>query len=129
MAEPTSVTAGALAAALSTATLALLGVDYYSLLWALIGALMALSRSEQMGRGKAILFVLLATLAGAVLGTFAVTQFELRARIALIGLSWVGGLVAQAFASAIFRAAPGLTGVVVTGIESAIKRVFPGSKA
>ncbi|HSW19541.1 MAG TPA: hypothetical protein VLJ86_20140 [Ramlibacter sp.] len=122
MAEPASATMAAGAAALSAVTLALFGVDYYSLLYALVGALMALGRAEQMGRARAIVYVLLSTLSGAVIGNVVTDYFQLRSRIVLIALCLVGGLVAQAVASVIFRAAPGLTNTAVRALEAFLSR-------
>ena len=69
MIEPTSQAAAAIAASISGITLALLGVDHYALVYGLVGSLFALFQAERMGRGKAVLFVLLSTLAGAAMGS------------------------------------------------------------
>jgi uncharacterized membrane protein len=58
----------ALAALLSTLTMALLGLDHISVVWGFVGALFALYQSERMGRWRAICFVVLSTLGGAALG-------------------------------------------------------------
>ncbi|MFN7725195.1 MAG: hypothetical protein ACK5QH_09010 [Rubrivivax sp.] len=68
MIEPTSQ-AAAFAASLSAITLALIGVDHLSIIWGLVGALFALYEAERMERRRALLFVVLSTLAGAALGT------------------------------------------------------------
>lgn len=124
MVEPTSASLAALTAALSAVTMAMFGVDYYSLLWGLVGAMFAASFAGSMGSGRAILYVLLSTLTGAVLGNLVTAYFQLQNRIVLIGLCLVGGLIAQAVATAIFKAAPGLTAIAVRGIESMLKRMF-----
>ena len=125
--EPTSASLAGAAALMSAFTMALFGVDYYSLLYALIGALCALSRSEQMGRGRAVLYVMLSTLIGAVIGNLAAGYLVQQPKWVLFGLCLVGGLTAQAVASAIFRAAPGMTDLVVKAIEAAVKR-YTGEK-
>jgi crotonobetainyl-CoA:carnitine CoA-transferase CaiB-like acyl-CoA transferase len=124
MPDPTSASLAALAAGLSTVTLALFGVDYYSLLYALIGALLALARSEQMGRGRAVAYVLLATLTGAVLGNLVAAQLLNPPRILAISACLVGGIVAQAFATVIFNTAPGLSDLAVKGFVATLRRLF-----
>ena len=71
MTEPT--TAATLAAAASGITLALLGVDYYSLLGGLLGAMLAMSKTDTTTtRLKAIWAVVLTCLVGAILGSASV---------------------------------------------------------
>jgi len=72
MMEPTTTTAAAWAAALSSVTLAAFGMDYYSLLYGLVGAMMAMHSAEAMPRLRAVLFVVLCTLVGAALGNAAI---------------------------------------------------------
>lgn len=92
-----------MAAAMSGITLALLGVDYYSLLGGMVGALLAVSHSERMDRGKAIAYVLLSTFVGAVLGSSAVEAAEAKSRTMLVFSCIIGGAGAQAFVSAMIR--------------------------
>lgn len=66
--DPLTQFISAVAASLSAVTLALLGVDYYSVLYGLVGALFALYEAERMTRGRAVFFVVLSTLGGAMLG-------------------------------------------------------------
>lgn len=68
MIEPTTQTIAALAASISGISLALLGVDSYSLLYGMVGALFALFEAERMGRLRAVVFVVLSTVGGAALG-------------------------------------------------------------
>lgn len=107
MAEPTatSVTLGALAGAISGATLALLGVDYYSLVWALVGAMVARSERASMGRVRAVIYIALSTLLGAALGSAAVVLAEQQHRAVLILASIVCGAGAQMLISAVLQAA------------------------
>ena len=72
MPEPTTTAAASVAAAASGLTLALLGVDYHSLLYGLIGALIAVGQAQHTSRWRAVLSVVLSTVTGAVLGTVVV---------------------------------------------------------
>jgi hypothetical protein len=109
--EPTTQTATALAASLSGITLALLGVDYYSLLYAFVGALFALYEAERMGRGKAVLFAVLSTLAGAVMGSL-LPQ--------LVG-SWAGAQISPGAARLLLMAGSIVCGF---GMQSILARLL-----
>lgn len=70
MTEPTTTTALSMfMAGVSGATMAVLGVNHFSLLWAAVGALTVLMYSEPVNKGKAALATLLSTLLGAAIGT------------------------------------------------------------
>lgn len=97
MAEPTSTTLAGYAAAASGVTLALLGVDYHSLLYGFVGALLAISNSERMTRARAVVYAVLSTLTGAVIGNAAVAFFETTNRSMLIFGCLIGGAGAQGF--------------------------------
>lgn len=116
MPEPTTFTAGAITAAISAATMAFFGVDYYSLLYGVIGALLALPHVEQMGRVRAMVFVILSTLAGAVIGNGFVLWIDTKSRGALFLSCLVGGLAAQAMAGQLLKSVPRLA-------EALVKRV------
>lgn len=118
--EPTTVTAGALAAAASAVTLALFGVDYYSLLYGFVGAALALSQAEAMGRSRAILYVSLSTLVGAVIGNVFVDWIDHKSRFYLIGSCLVGGIVAQALVAVLIKHAPALAEAAVTRLKNFI---------
>lgn len=107
MAEPTSTAAAAAtyAAAASGVTLALLGVDYYSLLWGMVGAFLALGSAGSMGRRRAIVYVVLSTIVGAAIGNAAVAFFQVSSRPLLIIGSLVGGAGAQLLVAAMLKAA------------------------
>jgi hypothetical protein len=103
LAEPLSV-AGALAAAASTITLALLGVDYYSLIWGMVGALLALYQAERMGRVRSVIYITLSTLVGAACGTGAMAAISSGSRPLLIVFSLVAGFGAQVIVTSLLRA-------------------------
>ncbi len=91
MIEPTSSTVATWAATLSGITLALFGVDYYSLLYGLVGAMMAMHLAQAMGRARAVVYVVLSTLAGAALGHGALALFDSTSKPLLIVGCIVGG--------------------------------------
>lgn len=112
MTEPTL--AATIAAAFSTTTLALFGVDYYALLWGFIGALIALSQADAMPRNKAATFVTLSTFAGAAIGGVMVWLLPASPPSVQIFTSMVGGfgsqLIVKAAMDGIARALGGLNG-------------------
>jgi surface polysaccharide O-acyltransferase-like enzyme len=114
--EPTALTAGAIAAAVSAATMAAFGVDYYSLLYGLVGALLALPHTETMGRARAMLFVVLSTLAGAVIGNAVVSWQQSTSKGFLFLCCLAGGIVAPAAAGLLLK---NLQRVV----DAAVKRI------
>jgi len=98
----------ALVAAASQVLLALLGVDYYAMLWAFFGSLCALTQlntKKKMGRGRAVAYILLSTIAGACLGTMFADWVESTRRTTLIFGSLIGGAGAQIFVGALVQAA------------------------
>lgn len=107
MLEPTTPALTALAASLSGVTLALLGVDYYSLLYGMVGALMALHQAEAMARTKAIIFVVLCTLVGAALGNAALALFGTTSRALLLVGCILGGFGAQAILARLLKSTLG----------------------
>lgn len=119
----TSASVAAFMVTVSATLLAVFGVDYYSLLGGLFGAMLALGGSVRMSRAGAIAFVLLSTFAGAIAGSVAAAYFERPPRVAVIGLCIVGGIISQAVASGLMAAAPGL---VKSVLEALGKRVTGG---
>lgn len=103
MPEPTT-SASVIVGAISMATLALLGVDYYSLLWALVGALLALYMAEPMGKVRTVCFIALSTLIGAACGTGAMAAIASDSRPLLILSSLVAGYGAQIVVTALLSA-------------------------
>lgn len=86
MSESTAV--GLFVSTVSGMLLALLGVDYYSLLWAVVGSVGALLYSAPTSRSRAAFSVFISTLMGAALGT-AVAEHVGGSRSVLIVMSIV----------------------------------------
>lgn len=104
MAEPTT-TAASMAAAASGITMALLGVNHHSLLYGFVGALIAMSHTKYASRWRAIVGVVLSTVAGAALGSAAVQAFGLHGNAAVLAGCLVGGAGAQALVIGLVRLA------------------------
>lgn len=105
MPEPTTTAAASLAAAVGGVTMALLGVDYHSLLYGLIGALIAVSQAQHTSRMRAVASVVLSTFTGAVLGTVVVESLDLAGKASLLLGCIVGGAGAQALVLGLVRVA------------------------
>jgi surface polysaccharide O-acyltransferase-like enzyme len=105
MIDPTTSTLTAWAATLSGVTLAVLGVDYYSLLYGLVGAMMAMHTAQVMTRLRAVLFVCLSTVVGAALGNGALAVAGSNNRALLIVGCIVCGASAQLLVSRLIAAA------------------------
>lgn len=110
MAEPTSSTAVAGIVAwtsgLSTLTIALFGVDYYSLIWGLVGAMFARGHASTMDRTRAIVYITLASCVGAAIGTGVVAALQSMLNIPaqrplLVLASLAGGAGAQRLLDAV----------------------------
>jgi crotonobetainyl-CoA:carnitine CoA-transferase CaiB-like acyl-CoA transferase len=102
MIEPTSQ-AAAFAASLSAITLALLGVDHLSIIYGLVGALFALYEAERMERGRAMVFVVLSTLAGAAMGNGALALLGSGSKGVLLVSCIVCGYGTQALLARLLR--------------------------
>ncbi|WP_295378345.1 putative holin [uncultured Pseudacidovorax sp.] len=102
MPEPTTTTAASLAAGASTLAMALLGVEYYALVWGLIGALCAAYHAERMPWPRALIFVGLSTLVGAACGAWANESLG-KSTTQLAVLSLVCGFGAQAILIQLLR--------------------------
>lgn len=98
-------------AALSSALLALLGVDYYALLWGFIGSGFSALYADPMGRWRAIATVVGSAFVGAAFGSLVSGATESRAF--LIFASSIGGAGARP--------------IVGAGIQRAV-RVVRGAK-
>lgn len=102
MIEPTSQ-AAAFAASLSAITMALLGVDHLSIIYGLVGALFALYEAERMERRRALVFVVLSTLAGAAMGNGALTVLGTASKGVLLVSCIVCGYGTQALLARLLR--------------------------
>lgn len=103
--EPLGI--AAIVAGVSQLLLTLFGVDYYAMLWAFIGSLLAITQTLAMTRTRAIIYVLLSTLIGAVLGSAAVAFLGTGNRAFLAVLSCVGGVGHQTLIALLLKVAEG----------------------
>lgn len=94
----------AFVAAASQVLLTLFGVDYYAMLWAFVGSLVALSQTGPSTRSRALVFVCLSTLVGAALGSAAFSYFDSKAKPILLLSSVVGGFGWQLIMTALVQA-------------------------
>lgn len=94
-------------ASISAAVLALLGVDYYALLWGVIGAVFSLLYSDPIGRRRAIITVLVSSFVGAAVGSAIAEQSGARSLLIVAALICAAG------------ARP----IVATGIQVVVSRV------
>lgn len=78
-------------ALISAFSVALFGVDYYSLLYAFIGSLLMLSNSQPTSRWVAVGYVVLSAIAGAALGSALVASMGLGLKVYLIVACLVAG--------------------------------------
>lgn len=100
--EPT--TTKAIVTGLSGVAMSLLGVDYYSLIWGMVGALWALFlTTERMGRIRSVIYIALSTLIGAAVGTGVVSFMSSDSRALLIVFSLVVGFGAQRIVTALLK--------------------------
>jgi hypothetical protein len=76
----------------SAALVALFGLNYYAMVWAFVGALVALTRSDKTTRTRAIFYVLFSTFIGALLGTAAAEFFGISMRSVIAIMSLLGGV-------------------------------------
>lgn len=107
MVDPMSQTLTAWVAALSGITLALFGVDYYSLLYGMVGSMFAVYQAESMPRLRAMVFVVLCTIIGAALGNGALAFFGTSNKPLLLVVCIVGGYGAQALLGRLLKTALG----------------------
>lgn len=96
-------TLGAIIAVVSQALLTLFGVDYYAIVWAFVGSLVAVTQTR-MTRPRAIVYVLLSTLVGAALGSAAFAYLDARPKVLLLLCSVVGGFGWQLIMTALVQA-------------------------
>jgi len=70
---------------------ALLGLNYYSLVWAFVGAFIPLTQSRRFEGFTAIGWVLFSTLLGALISTFTADMMGITQRSAISFLAVIGG--------------------------------------
>lgn len=97
----------AFVAALNAATLALLGVNYYAVVWAFLGSLVAMTQMERKVWSRAVLYSLLSTLIGSLMGTATADFLNITNRSALAFLSILGALGWQTFLAICIKIAEG----------------------
>lgn len=102
-----AVDVGAFVAVLNAATLALLGVNYYAVVWAFLGSLVAMTQMERKPWMRAVLYSLLSTLMGSLLGTAGADFMGLTNKSALAFLSTVGALSWQTSLALVVKIAEG----------------------
>lgn len=78
-------------ASVSAAVLALLGVDYYALLWGVIGAVISALWGESLGRTGAIVTVITSSFVGAGFGTAIAEQSGSRSWLIVAALVCAAG--------------------------------------
>lgn len=100
MIEPTTQTATALAATFTGVTMALFGVDHFSIIYGFVGAMFAAFEVERVGRAKAVLLVVLSTVGGAAMGNGVVEMFGSNGKALFLGCI-ACGFGTQAILSAI----------------------------
>lgn len=78
-------------AGISTYTMALFGIDYYSLVYALLGAMLLLSSHKKTTKLRAVGFVLLSAVTGAAMGTALIEYVGTTSKSALFVAAMVCG--------------------------------------
>lgn len=97
--------AATLVGAISSALLTILGVDYYAVLWAFVGSILALTQVKSMHRSRAVIYLALSTLIGAATGSAVAAYLESNVKAYLILASIVGGFGSQLIVAALLQAA------------------------
>src|SRR3954463_16089600 len=93
--------------AVSAALIALFGLNYYAMVWAFVGALVALMKSEKTTRMRAIFYVLFSTFIGALLGTACAEFFKINLNSAISIMSLLGGVGWQGIIAILLKVAEG----------------------
>lgn len=94
------------AATAAAVSVAFLGVDHRSAIFALLGAMFAVAAAEPVGLARALLHVCLATALGAVGGNLIAERSGITSTFALLVACAACGLCVTSIAFALVRAAP-----------------------
>lgn len=97
MTDPTANAAAAYAASVSAISLAIIGVDYYAIVWGLLGALSMLALTAPVTRTRAVFTVMASTACAAAMSHFLVglVAEDEGSRSAVIAVAFVLGAGAQ----------------------------------
>lgn len=87
--------------------MSLVGLNYYALVWAFVGALIALTQAERMARWKALGHVMLSMFVGALLGTSAGDFMNISQRSAVAVMSLLGGVGWQGMIAILLKISEG----------------------
>lgn len=92
---------------ISAGLTSLFGLNYYAVVWAFVGALVALTRSEKMTRWRAIFYVMFSTFIGALLGTAGAEFMKITTRSVIAVMSLLGGVGWQGMIAILLKVAEG----------------------
>jgi hypothetical protein len=96
MTEPTSSSVAVVGAALSSALVSLIGLEYHALMGAAFGAFLTLTMTDDvMTRRKAIMTFFACAVCGAAFGAWVTELLTSGSRAALVGISMICGAGAQ----------------------------------
>jgi len=97
MSDPAVHVAAAYATSASAISLAIIGVDYYAIVWGLLGALSMLALTAPVTRTRAVLTVMASTACAAAMSHFLVGLIaeDKESRSAIIAVAFVLGAGAQ----------------------------------
>lgn len=91
--------------AASASLIALFGFNYYAMVWAFVGALVALTKSDKVPHwGRAVFFVLLSTFIGALISTAFAEFMKITTRSVIAILALLGGVGWQGFIALLIKA-------------------------
>lgn len=105
MTEPTTF-AAVVVTAISAVTMSMLGIDYYGLVWALLGALYNVyNRQSADSKTRTTAFVVLSTIIGAGLGMAAASVLAITVKIVASVCCLIGGYAIQQILDSLKKAA------------------------
>lgn len=92
---------------ISAGLVSLFGLNYYAVVWAFVGALVALTRSDKMTRWRAIFYVMFSTFIGALLGTAGAEFMKITTRSIIAVMALLGGVGWQGMIAILLKVAEG----------------------